>query len=635
MNNCDPGYYDAWHSLLTFRRVAEKRPVLLDLWQDFMLSYAGRPSHGPFAKLLQIFGQVGWHMEPPWVRTHDRILLDLLTVPTAILHDHFQDAWTQQLAITLSKRKDFGVMQGIDRHVLQQGLRRVPSYQHGSLKCLQDGTFVHTGVHSKFDLTVAGTCKLCGAADSMDHRCALCPHMQHVYAMHLATLGRWFSLPQQLRWHLLPPRNPWIGPFRRSMEQPQEYKAPLLPSIDSTAMVHLFVDGSCQRPELPEYSLAAWAIVSATHDCIIQQGALTGGRQSSDRAELEGLIRGVEIAAGWNTAVTLWTDSSYAGSGLARLLQDLEDLPDSSQTHESEWRRLRDALADFPAQLFVQHVPGHGVVTPGYQDVADWASYWNHRADRAAALAFAMHPPEVLQVWKNLLSHHDQQLELQQQLQALHWDVAQVYQQTLPEQTVVDGDQEGETLDPQDPHVGLQLRLATDEDYWLDGFVSTWLNSDAFLSLAAKFSMQFTRRMIDFILECRDHVQSARYALSWLELATVVFQEFKMELPIPSSDVKGHWIASTTQAAAGRCTAPTVAAILRLTKAFFTALGKEFDLTLSRKLGLDLAVWGVHAPQCGILFQLPTFMAVSAASAIQRFTHSRPLRTVNDLSRPF
>ena len=248
-------------------------------------------------------------MEPPWVRTHDRILLDLLTVPTAILHDHFQVAWTQQLAITLSKRKDFGIMQGIDRHVLQQGLRRVPSYQHGSLKCLQDGTFVHTGVHSKFDLTVAGTCKLCGAADSMDHRCALCPHMQHVYAMHLATLGRWFSLPQQLRWHLLPPRNPWIGPFRRSMEQPQEYKAPLLPSIDSTAMVHLFVDGSCQRPELPEYSLAAWAIVSATHDCIIQQGALTGGRQSSDRAELEGLIRGVEIAAGWNTAVTLWTDS--------------------------------------------------------------------------------------------------------------------------------------------------------------------------------------------------------------------------------------------------------------------------------------------------------------------------------------
>ena len=133
---CDPGYYDAWHSLLTFRRVAEKRPALLDLWQDFMLSYAGRPSHGPFAKLLQIFGQVSWHMEPPWVRTHDRILLDLLTVPTAILHDHFQDAWTQQLAITLSKRKDFGVMQGIDRHVLQQGLRRAPSYQHGSLKCL-------------------------------------------------------------------------------------------------------------------------------------------------------------------------------------------------------------------------------------------------------------------------------------------------------------------------------------------------------------------------------------------------------------------------------------------------------------------------------------------------------------------
>ena len=631
---CDPGYYDAWHSLLTFRRVAAKRPALLDLWQDFMQTYQGQRSQGPFSKLLHIFGQVGWSMEPPRVRTHDRVLLDLLTVPMSVLHDHFQDAWTQQLAITLGKRKDFGNMQGIDRHVLQQGLRKSPSYQHGSLKCLQDGTFVYTGIHSKFDLTVPGTCKLCGAGDSLDHRCALCPHMQHVYAEHLPVLRRWFTLPQQLRWHLLPPRNPWAGPFRRALEQPQAYTAPQTIPDAGGGMIHLFVDGSCQRPELPEYSLASWAIVSATHDCTVHQGALTGDQQSSDRAELEGIIRGVEIASGWNKAVTLWTDSSYAGSGLSRLLQDLEDIPDS-QTHELEWRRLRDALAEFPAHLYVQHVPGHGAGIPGYQDVAEWASYWNHRADRAAALAFTMHSPEVRTTWRNLLAHHDQQLELQQRLQALHWDVAQVYQQTQSEQTVADGELEGETPDPQDPHVGLRSRLVADENYWLDGMVSTWLNSDAFLKLAAKFSMQFTRRMVDFILECRDHVQAVRYSLSWLELATVVFLEFKTELPIPSTGVKGQWVASTTQVAAGRCTAPTVAAILRLTKAFFSTLGQEFELVLPRQLGLNLAAWGVHPPQSGVIFQLPTCLAVSAAAAIQRLTLSRPLRTVNDLSRPF
>ena len=178
----DPGYYHAWYTLMTFRRVVQKRPVLLDLWIDHMNTYVGQTAYGPFATLLDIFSHVGWHAEPPMVLTHDNISLDWLTVSARVLHDHFVDAWTQSVALQLGRRKDFGPLQGIDRQVLSKGHTRALPHQLGVLKCLQDGTFVHTGIHAKYDLTLSGKCKFCGEPDSIAHRSSQCRHMQHIYA---------------------------------------------------------------------------------------------------------------------------------------------------------------------------------------------------------------------------------------------------------------------------------------------------------------------------------------------------------------------------------------------------------------------------------------------------------------------
>ena len=552
-----------------------------------------------------------------------------------LLHDHFQDAWAQQLATTLGKRKDFGEMHGIDHHVISLGHRRVPSYQLGSIKCVQDGTFICTKAHARFDLTLSGTCKFCGAEDTLDHRCTQCPHLQHIYANHLPALREWATLPKQQTWHLIPPRNPWVSPFFRALDLPPSYSLPrFIPPSDDN-MVNLFVDGSCRRPDCPQYSLASWAIVCSNYDTVIASGALTGGRQSSDRAELEGLIRSVEISARWNRPTTIWTDSSFAGGGLSRILQDAEDHPDASPAFEAEWIRLKEAVEAYPAKLYVQHVPGHGESQARYQDVQEWMSYWNQRADRAASAAFSHHHPELRRLWTGLFAHHDQQVDRQVRLQSLHGAVAMEYQQSQAETMVHEDALDVETAGPPDPLLGLSVRRAPHDDYWMDALPTQWLGTDGFLKLAAIYSMQFVRRTIQFLQTCRDHEEAEFFHLSWLELAALLFLEFGQQLPVPSSTVKGHWTDITASTLAGRHSSQTAAAILRLTKSFIGQLGKEFDLPLVRKQGLSLATWGVHAPQVGIAFALPNAQAVSAARVIQRFTLSRPIRTVNDLARPF
>lgn len=393
------------------------------------------------------------------------------------------------------------------------------------------------------------------------------------------------------------------------------------------------MDGSCRSPTFPEVALASFAVVSATHDMLIVQGALHGGRQSSDRAELEAIIRCIEVAASWLCNITIWSDSAYASSGLARLLQDPDDIPGLAGSHESEWLRLRDAVMAFPCTIVVQHVPGHGDVSVYHQDFEDWASYWNHRADRAAAAAFDAHHPEVLRAWRALHAHHDQQMALHAQLQALHWDVASVYQQ---EQAIrVDRDMDDEDADgPLTPLTCLQSRQLEPELYWLDGLPDQWLSCDAFCNLAERFTMQWTRTVIAFLLECRNSFEVTCYQLSWLEIAALLVLKFGAALPVASSVAKGQWISSSSSMVAGRG-ASTAATALRLTRDFFRHMAKEFGLAFPTVQHLNLVNLGVYTPQSGISLLLSQGDAESAARAIQVFTSRRPVRTVNDFSRPF
>ena len=99
------------------------------------------------------------------------------------------------------------------------------------------------------------------------------------------------------------------------------------------------------------------------------------------------------------------------------------------------------------------------------------------------------------------------------------------------------------------------------------------------------------------------------------------------ELPQPHSSLKNTWIASTSL-----CTPPTIAAVVRLMRHFYSAL---FPLAPPKEEGIDLLFCGAHTTQAGFPFVVSLSSVKLAAALLLAFTSHRPIRTANDLARPF
>ena len=74
-------------------------------------------------------------------------------------------------------------------------------------------------------------------------------------------------------------------------------------------------------------SAAAWEVVSATHDKVVARGTVAGAKQTSDRAELIAICEALKYAVMNRGNTTLWSDNAYVAGGIARLLQNIEDVP--------------------------------------------------------------------------------------------------------------------------------------------------------------------------------------------------------------------------------------------------------------------------------------------------------------------
>ena len=74
--------------------MARKLPNFHHDWQLFMSRLDGRMLHGPFTKLLSLFGAIGWQVgNVPWVMDHEDLWHDLLDCPEALLHRLLSHAW--------------------------------------------------------------------------------------------------------------------------------------------------------------------------------------------------------------------------------------------------------------------------------------------------------------------------------------------------------------------------------------------------------------------------------------------------------------------------------------------------------------------------------------------------------------
>ena len=323
---CDPGLYQAWTIFATFRRIANKRPMFVDLWHGYMEQFNGSSKQGPFAKLLEVCRQLHWTVEVPFLLDRDGVQMQWLIVEEKQFYFRVQEAWTWKIWEEVRDRKDLTGLQGIDRIALQAAQQKVPAHHQELVRRLQDGTFVEPQTHAKYDLSKDIKCSQCGAEDSITHRCTSCPARASIYAEHEYAVRNWNLWTPAKRLHLLPSCNPMWTQFK-IMACQQSDSLETRPMATTNGHRHLFTDGSCCGGKVPGYALSSWAVVDTHTDGWIARGSLGGLCQGADRAELRAVIKATEIISHEDGAATIWTDCAYVAEGMNRMLRDVRDVP--------------------------------------------------------------------------------------------------------------------------------------------------------------------------------------------------------------------------------------------------------------------------------------------------------------------
>ena len=625
---CDPGFYHVWLTMRTFIRTAKEHPVIMDWWADYMARYQGQRTQGPFNKMIEVLTGICWKVEVPMVYDQDGLQYHILETEETVMYTALRQAWAQRISWELTRRKDMKDLNGIDDVTLRKDVAATPSFQRSALNILRDGTFVEASIHQKYDLTKDGKCKYCQEPDSLEHRCTECSAMSEVYAKHPWAHENWHSFPKVMREHLIPGRNPWEGEFRQLCQDSEVQVRINVNGKHTDKELHLFTDGSAKWPKTPEYTLAAWAVVNATEEMVIAQAPLQGLHQTSDRAELEAIVQATEIASRLKRPTTIWTDNSWAGQGLARMLENIHDVPEGRNV--GEWRRLQAAVLSLESELKVQHIAGHRDGGIGLQDLDDWTAFWNNRADLAARQAHSFREVRLNVVWENLTRHHTLQLHRLRALRDLHWEVVEFYKQTndfVDYQEDVDAeDEEG-----QEHWIAKQWLERRDEGQAIQEMIpEEWDQRTNHPMLTAKFGVEFPKKAIKLLMEeSGEDCQTMK--IGWLELAIALALRCGHDLPVPGT-CPGTWVDN--QNLFGNLQAPTLAAVLRLTTAFYAAWAKNEGIEMPKTQGINLAAIRVHFPLRGVLMRISRQLFWSVARATESFTAGRPIRTSNDLTRP-
>ena len=204
----DPGFYHLRSYIFDFRRLTLKCPDLVQMWRFFMLRYDGKPTVGPFYKLVGLFSQIGWSLsDVPKFLDHDGCEHDLLMLPNAALELLLEDAWLQGVSHKVRHRASMRDLCGIDGELAFFDRPNLTAGDLGRALALQTGAFISGWQHAKYDATKDAVCPTCLAPATQQHWFR-CPK----YAALRADCGdmlRWVDhAPACLQQHLLVPRSP-------------------------------------------------------------------------------------------------------------------------------------------------------------------------------------------------------------------------------------------------------------------------------------------------------------------------------------------------------------------------------------------------------------------------------------------
>ena len=612
----DPGYYQLWHTLITFRRVCCKQPQLVGLWQAFQLSHDGTRLHGPFTKLLDLLSQVGWRvLTPPHIKDEEGLTHDLLLMPEALLRRLSERAWLGYVSQQHRHRKTMSDLHGIDVTLAEADVKRLTAVESSLLGSLQSGAFLFGHAHSKFDVMQSGLCAHCGVPDTHKHRVCECGCYAAARAPHQWACDQWDSLPSCLTHHLLVPANPFAPAFRATLHHQPDLTACFASRPLTADRQHLFTDGSCILSEIQQYSVAAWGVVNASSGMVISSGPLGGILQTIGRAELTAALSAIKWAVTYEVPVILWIDAL----NVARCIHELQAGAFRSYQHADQ--DLWDGIAFWlqqttNGQVGVQHVPAHLDRCRCDSPFEEWLACGNQWADTVAVQANLNRSSPQAAVHHQAFQYHLRMLQLLRAYRSMYFHIAE----QRPDATR-QSEEDGATVDP------TQLQPT-----WADGRGDTLAEQlplgwkELLKQQTSRMPIQFVVCIFEFLLS-QDESGEGPFNVTWPELSALL--EFSgVEFPV--CDSFGSWVAASE--APFSSSRHTFATSIRLVRDSVNVMLKAFDSTSLRCRGVSIAGLGFSRTWDGLRLRLSVDLL--SKEILSEFTATRPTRTAADLARP-
>ena len=582
-----------------------------------MNRFDGRMLHGPFSKLLSLFGTIGWQVGVvPWVMDHEGLWHDILSCPAGLLHRLLSHAWLWHVSRMYQHRKTMQDLQGIDPALLVEDTKALSPLDSSRLGSVRAGAFLFGAQHCKYDLTQDGLCEACGVPDTVQHRVCHCPCYTASRGDHAWVCEHWDRLPLALTHHLLPPANPHLPGLRRLLHDLDDSTGCFHCAPSAHAMQHLFTDGACSFIATPDFALAAWGVVHAGSEQPVACGLVPGILQTAPRAELSAAIAALRWTWRYQVPVCIWIDAQHVVDGLHKLQAGhVGPFGDNADL----WGKIAVLVENLPGDLLrVRHTPSHldfGLTDGPFED---WLAANNGHADTLAGTTSKIRSEEFWTLYLKAWKYHDFMRRAGFALRSIFFSIHDHHQARQPAKNP-----DEDTANPVLPALETFEREASIED-------SLALNWQVQLKgCRSRFPTDFLVDVCNFVF-AQDSKSGHLYNISWLELVFLIHHGTGISFPVPGPN--GTWASASSTAFPPL--PPTVASrvgiVRRATKDALGCLGLGHLVVggLDRScIGVDFVLDGLRMGCCSSLIQV-------ARESILHFTAGRKVGGPNGLARP-
>eukprot|EP00438_Fugacium_kawagutii_P032420 Skav234923 [mRNA] locus=scaffold840:956698:961575:+ [translate_table: standard] len=603
----DPGFWRLRTLTFSFRRLAVKEPMIVAEWKSFMDIFDGSLFGGPFTQMLQVFNQIGWFLEPPFVVDHDGLQHHL---NDKAVDELLLDGWLQYVAGEVKHRKLMDDLEGLAPEIAIPDKSKLNGLELALQGSLQSGAFLSSSSQAKFDMTKDGWCPHCDQPDDQLHWVE-CPLKAHLRPSSMEELLRGSS--KALRAHLLPSRSVWTVPWRTAKMNIVD-ESTVFHSVPSGDLQHVFTDGSATKGP---FAMAAWGSINATTGAVVTVGHLPGITQNSARAELFAIVSALEWQVHFRVHMHLWCDCKYIVDRLQKVIRHGVAGPLS---HMDLWRRIGALLEQLPSDSLVVHwIPSHLDEASTENAYEDWVRRHNNAVDRLVGEFNLNRPGDFLEMHKQAIHHHEL---VSQQFLALRT----FYGKVAAENTATDESE-------------LPTSSGSGENSFVQGHFPTLIShfpsremDVQFLAgpIGDQFPMDFLGQLFHWLL-FHDQPDGLVYKLTFIELTFLLSSEPGFRFPFANPRT-GHLELSDL---GSRYERPTLAYLLRFVRNGVRRVCSLSDLSDVLFTGSSHTHLGIIMPVDGIHIRLDRHVADQAKAMVCSFTCSRPLRKACDLARPF